>query len=255
MKIFPPNKLQVVETAGGQPRDVLHTGNTPIQPNATNLILDSGANIGVGITNPTLALQIKKNGIARIELDSETSNSDVIFKEGGINIVGTIGSNNGSQDLAIRYGYHSGANGSLVFARQSTEAMRIDTRGNLLIGTTTPPTAGNPKAVRYGAGVQAGSLSSRVGLTAGVAATVLDMSQVVSGLSGTGLYLVSMCRTGGNVAGRWVGIVGLSASVAVIYSVIDSNQITATASGSNVQINATVSGTYDCNAIPLAITP
>jgi len=120
--------------------------------------------------------------------------------------------------------------------------------------TLTSPAAGTPKSVRYGQGVQAGTLSSEVSVTSGVTTTVIDMADAVPFTSvGSGLYLVSIVRQNGSYATNFVGVFGATTTAIALYSTIVATSMTVSVSGTNIQINASNSDTYMTNVIPLSI--
>jgi len=150
----------------------------------------------------------------------------------------------------LRY-YHT--DDVMAFWTSSSERLRIDSSGNLLVGTTTSPVSGIPKAVRYGAGVQAGSASGFASLTSGTAGDILNMSSVTNGNSGAGMYLVSIVRNNGSYATHFVGIFGVNSSSVVLYETLRSQSITVTVSGTTIRANPGTTATYHANAIPLTI--
>lgn len=100
----------------------VRTGNpTP----SARMIVDSVGNVGIGTSSPTAPLHIKQSFGSK--LDVLVVENDV---DPGINFLDT---GNWSSRIFVQ-----GSTGSLVFENQTdTERMRIDSSGNLLIGTTT----------------------------------------------------------------------------------------------------------------------
>ena len=149
----------------------------------------------------------------------------------------------------------SGSSGALSFynGAGSTERARIDSSGNLLVGTTVSPASGDPTSVRYGIGVQAGSLSSTTTCTAGVITNVLNMANAVSGVNGAGLWLISVIRGGASYATHFTGVFGVNSSSMVLYQTIQSAGITVSVNGLQLRLNVSTTDGYRVNAIPLSI--
>ena len=129
----------------------------------------------------------------------------------------------------------------------------LDSSGNLLVGTTVSPASGDPTSVRYGIGVQAGSLSSTTTCTAGVITNVLNMANAVSGVNGAGLWLISVIRGGASYATHFTGVFGVNSSSMVLYQTIQSAGITVSVNGLQLRLNVSTTDGYRVNAIPLSI--
>ena len=84
-----------------------------------------GGNVGIGTTSPSALLHIASTGASNIKLE-DTDNG---FAATELNI------ENGGRDFKITTPQDT------IFVQGSTEAMRIDTSGNVGIGTTSPSTA------------------------------------------------------------------------------------------------------------------
>jgi hypothetical protein len=149
-------------------------------------------------------------------------------------------------------GMYRASNNNLAFSTNGGERMRIDGSGNLLVGTTTSPASGNAKAVKYGVGVQGGSLSSSVGATANTVTDIIDTAGVVSGTTGAGMYLVSMVRDGASYGTHFVGIFGVGSSV-TLYETLQSSGVTVTVSGTVIRASFANTDTFMTNMIPLTI--
>jgi len=84
----------------------------------------SAESLGIGTSSPAYELDVKSSGEADIRIDSATGNDGALrFAENGTNVF-TM--------------YHDAANSALAFYdnANTTERMRIDSSGNLLVGTT-----------------------------------------------------------------------------------------------------------------------
>ena len=109
---------------------------------ANKVVVTAGGSVGIGTDNPTGELEVKSTGDADLYIRSGDSNAGSIY----------FASASDSQEAAIRY---FNSNNSLRFyGHDMAEAMRIDSSGNLLVGTTdTSPydrTSGNAIAMGDG---------------------------------------------------------------------------------------------------------
>jgi signal peptidase I len=92
----------------------------------TRMTIDSSGNVGIGTSSPSYAIHTKSSsgGVGLIE--STSSNSDLYFKDSGT----TYNYSNGIGSVGNALRFRSG---------DGSERMRIDSSGNLLVGTTTDP--------------------------------------------------------------------------------------------------------------------
>ena len=84
---------------------------------------DSAGNLGVGTTTPTVygsykTLEVRGSGGGLLQIGTGATTAAFLFQDG---------TNSGFQNIA---------NGAMTFATNNTERMRIDSSGNLLVGTT-----------------------------------------------------------------------------------------------------------------------
>lgn len=115
----------------------LSSGNTGNDP----LILNTGGgNVGIGNTNPSRTLDIG-DGTSSAHVGIRASSSpNILFTSGGANVgyIGTTLWNTGAgsdTELSVR------SENDLTFTSGSTERMRIDSSGNVGIGTSDPQQA------------------------------------------------------------------------------------------------------------------
>jgi hypothetical protein len=97
----------------------------------------NGSNLGIGTTSPAQILHLSKSsGDAYLRVQGGTNQGTLIHKTdgtlvGGFASGGTVGG--GANDIAMRV--ESGNN--MLFAHGTTQRMRLDSSGRLLIATTT----------------------------------------------------------------------------------------------------------------------
>jgi hypothetical protein len=103
---------------------------------STGIDVDSSGNVGIGTSSPSANLDVASSN-ATIHL---TDTDDTTYAE--------IRNNGGTFTIASDEGA-AAANSSINFKVDGSEAMRIDSSGNLLVGTTSPTTTGVGGATFY----------------------------------------------------------------------------------------------------------
>jgi hypothetical protein len=143
---------------------------------------DSSGNLGIGTTSPTGKLEVT-GGQLRVTASSASSmflvNPSTTYAD-GVDIQATY---NGA-----------GSFGPLKFTTSSTERMRIDSSGNLGVGTSSPNTRVQATVGSSGSGVVNALRLQNVGTTAGDGAKIVftaGTSTSGAGISSTGVALNS----------------------------------------------------------------
>ena len=114
----------------GTNSDVIAQRTLTLQALSGNVLLQPTGNVGIGTTNPTTNLQLGSFGTADQEFRIESSGNSYfsVLTTNGVQKIYAGGAGTQSNEIAF-YTSNSGAEG---------EAMRIDTSGNVGIGTTSP---------------------------------------------------------------------------------------------------------------------
>jgi hypothetical protein len=113
----------------------LTISGAPVLTGEGFLAQDSNGNVGIGTTEPDTSLHISSdagiNGL--IKLESSDIESSIVFKDNGSTGIVNVGCRN--DDLKLRT---DAGNITFFTHSASTERMRIDSSGNVGIGTTNP---------------------------------------------------------------------------------------------------------------------
>ena len=125
-----------------------------------NLNVDASGNVGIGTPTPNYLLDVEGSG-SLLRVNATSGNSIQQFSVADTTSIAGInfGDSGSSQSGQILY-RHNGD--SMAFSTAGSEAMRIDSSGNLLVGTT----ATNPQSSSSNSGVQIGDgfvFAGRVG--------------------------------------------------------------------------------------------
>jgi Chaperone of endosialidase len=125
---------------------------TTIQSNGvTAVTVDASQNVGIGTSSPSTKLYVS---------GTSTLNGDVVSAGGtsaGLSLYGGTAYNNGA-GIALKGSSNTTTPDTIIFTRGAfVESARIDSSGNLLVGTTSPLKAGTSSFVNGGGG--SGTLS------------------------------------------------------------------------------------------------
>jgi hypothetical protein len=123
--------LANVTVSSGNSTVTKETVTTITSPTATNLTLqsagttavtiDTSQNVGIGTTLPTYKLEVQTTSASGVRITSATSDTYIIPDFYGVGVSSILTGAGGSKQIA--------------FGNSSTERMRIDSSGNLLVGT------------------------------------------------------------------------------------------------------------------------
>jgi len=104
----------------------------------TNRIsMNSSGQVGIGTASPTAPLHVKSSGeLARLETTSSGGNNYLAFYKPSDARKGFIGFGGGDSDNKLYI--NNDENAEIVFRPNNTERMRIDSSGNVGIGTASP---------------------------------------------------------------------------------------------------------------------
>jgi hypothetical protein len=185
-QVIAPGQGTVTSESFGTIVNFTTTGNTVLGDASTDtlnvgnggLVKDASGNVGIGTASPANKLDIVGSP-ARIS-NAGTANFATRNSTAGVNWEwGVDGGGNGF--------IYSGQSSALVFSSNTTERMRIDTSGNLLVGTTAQQTGGNGKlSVAGGSGGVAATLTNN---SNGSAYTTEIYNYTTSTGAGTGRYV------------------------------------------------------------------
>jgi hypothetical protein len=142
----------------------------------TALTIDTSQNVGIGTTSPEAPLHIFRS-----------SSPYTLYRNSTTTDGSSIGVNSGSSDMFL---YNADA-GSIILSTNATERMRIDSSGNVLVGTTSQITTGgfSPKLSITNAG-------NAAFFTTSTNASIMGMQINTNGGDGIKFYNASASNVG-----------------------------------------------------------
>ena len=211
--------------------------------------IDSNGKVGINNTDPTayysdnLVVGCDDEGGMTLVSSATSHKAFIAFADG----------TSGSAAYRGAISYDHNLDTLFMGSAGGTQRLNIDSSANILVNTTTSPPANTPKAIKYGTGVQAGSMQTTTNLTAGSAGAVADVSSLVSGTTGAGMYLVTIVRHAGSYGQNHTGIYGVGYNSVHLYASLSNHGMTVSVSGTTISCNPSSTDTFMTNIIPLSV--
>jgi len=149
------SSIAFLNTTTGYGYDIGFGGSTSVAPNSfyiyggsstsVKMVVDSSGNVGIGTTSPSVKLEVAgaaklTNGNLSVAPSTATQAAVTICTNTGGSFFAGLDNSTGSTFGAGNYSavLYNGANTPLVMFTNATERMRIESSGNVGIGTTSP---------------------------------------------------------------------------------------------------------------------
>jgi len=204
-----------------------------VQATSTAMTISSSGKIGIGTSSPANKLDVVSATSARIGLSSTGSTQDALINFNNTGGNAYVGLDNSTGGLGGPYSlnlWHGGAY-PIVFATNNLESMRIDSSGNLMVGTTS--NINNSKLVVNGSistiSTQVNMYSNNSGATfdwvlrtGSTQSFYVNNASVVATLSSTGVWTnASDSRYKENIVDSTYGLNAVMALKPRAYNLID----------------------------------
>jgi hypothetical protein len=191
--------------------------------------IDSSGNVGIGTSSPASPLDLKGKQLYRSGSDARTAS---IYNNGdGTFRLGSEGANGVTEIIFNKYG--------------GTEAMRIDSSGNLLVGTTSSAGTLATNVQPVVAGIFR-SATATVNVNNNTAGTLFTLPDRTSNIS---TYIVSATINSASASAAnysAYAIICVQNTTAKIMTQVNGALMTITLSGLNVQVTQSSGGNQDC---------
>lgn len=200
-----------------------------VTASATRLAIDSSGNVGIGTSSPTYKLSISTSAGGNAFYITDNTSADFTIIPGVSTGVTRVGCPTGAMAL-----YAAGA-----------EAARINTSGNLLVGTTSSSGTIATNVQPVVAGIFR-SATATVNVNNNTAGTLFTLPDRTSNIS---TYIVSATiNTPSASAANYsaYAIICVQNNTAKIMTQVNGANMTITLSGLNVQVTQTSGGNQDC---------
>jgi hypothetical protein len=197
---------------------------------ANSLILDSSGNLGVGTSSLDLV-----GSTTTLTIDKSGGNGQLSLKANGTTL-GRIFADYSTSELRIG---NPTANPVTIFTNNN-ERMRIDSSGNLLVGTTS--TGGSASNTARVVGGVFSTFNSTPSIPHNTATTVATLP------SGDAIYLASAAlqSSGAPTGYNELAVIRVSLSTAAVTVLVDAAVLSISVSGLNVQITHGQGATQPC---------